>query len=84
MEIGLTWAVPTSTLHTAMQYVDFLCCTIFYPSGRLQLVAITALFVATKMANRKAVRPARDYAEMTAGSCSVADICAMERELVGG
>ena len=82
LEIGLNWAVPTSTLHTAMQYVDHMCCHTLYPSGRLQLVAITALLVATKMANRKAVRPVRDYADMTAGSSSAADICAMERELV--
>ncbi len=82
LEVAEQWGLPPSTLHLSVQYVDWMCARRVHPRGALQCLAITSLAVATKMTLRKAARPMPEYADMTAGAATPAEIRAMERTLL--
>ncbi len=83
MEVGANFFVHRRTFQAAVNYCDrFLSkCQYVFPRHRLQLLAITALFVAAKT---EEVYPpkAHELAEATAGAFSAKDVVAYEKELM--
>jgi hypothetical protein len=83
MEVGANFFVHRRTFQAAVNYCDrFLSTVAFvFPKDRLQLLAITSLFVASKM---EEVYPpkAQELAEATAGAFTARDVVTFETELM--
>ena len=83
MEVGANFFVHRQTFQAAVNYCDRFLSTVafIFPKDRLQLLAITSLFVAAKM---EEVYPpkAQELAEATAGTFTARDVTTFETELM--
>lgn len=75
MEVLADYSGKRDTLYIAVSMVDrFLCLSPNYPVAKLQLVGITALYIAAKLEEQ--IRPSVcSFADTTGGMFSVDDMC---------